>query len=302
MLKKLTKLFPSAVVSKSRPSGTEAFLSYCWFKDDSEKLWLGIPKQDASPEQLEVISSLYEQTSPESSPQLGANEKAWREFLLYGGPLPVREEKIVRIIQYRLDHDLGSGEEWPVHLTDFFYRMEAIIPLDRQFGLIVEEHSPSAYQEEDFRSISAAFENDFYARMTFFIGKSRPVLTRLSDAFSHERKIFTHSLDLLPAESVHTFEKVFPALLASQLPEIAGKLLDEDLVPFFQEDPELLETMKIFLEHNSNVSLAAKKLYIHRNTMQYRLDRFAEKSGINLKDYPSALAVYFACLKASYQK
>ncbi|MBU3113226.1 PucR family transcriptional regulator [Clostridium lacusfryxellense] len=46
----------------------------------------------------------------------------------------------------------------------------------------------------------------------------------------------------------------------------------------------LLETLEIYLEQQKNIGLAAECLYIHRNTMKYRINRIEEILGCNLKD------------------
>jgi DNA-binding PucR family transcriptional regulator len=45
-----------------------------------------------------------------------------------------------------------------------------------------------------------------------------------------------------------------------------------------------------------NVSLAAKKLYLHRNTLQYRVDKFIEKTGIDIKHFGNAVSIYLALM------
>jgi DNA-binding PucR family transcriptional regulator len=64
----------------------------------------------------------------------------------------------------------------------------------------------------------------------------------------------------------------------------------------FNDDPEMYSSIKVFLENNLNASLTAKKLYIHRNTLQYRIDKFIDKTGIQLKDFYGAYTVFLACL------
>jgi DNA-binding PucR family transcriptional regulator len=58
----------------------------------------------------------------------------------------------------------------------------------------------------------------------------------------------------------------------------------------------MYSSIKVFLENNLNASLTAKKLYIHRNTLQYRIDKFIDKTGIQLKDFYGAYTVFLACL------
>ncbi|GAB3794271.1 PucR family transcriptional regulator [Virgibacillus kimchii] len=54
----------------------------------------------------------------------------------------------------------------------------------------------------------------------------------------------------------------------------------------------LLKTLYYFLQADSNVHRAAKQLFIHQNTMNYRLKRISEVSGLDLKDPVQKTAVY----------
>lgn len=58
---------------------------------------------------------------------------------------------------------------------------------------------------------------------------------------------------------------------------------------------ELLLTAGAFLRCGLNASLAAETLIIHRNTFNYRLARFIERTGLDIRDYHNALLleIYF---------
>ncbi|MBY6268509.1 helix-turn-helix domain-containing protein, partial [Parageobacillus thermoglucosidasius] len=58
--------------------------------------------------------------------------------------------------------------------------------------------------------------------------------------------------------------------------------------------------IKTFFQCDLNVSLAAKKLYMHRNSLQYRIDKFIEKTGMDIKHFQGAVAVYLAMLIQEY--
>lgn len=60
------------------------------------------------------------------------------------------------------------------------------------------------------------------------------------------------------------------------------------------EEKELLHSVAIFLRENLNLSETAKKLFIHRNSMQYRLDKFIEKTGLDIRRFDEAVKVYLA--------
>jgi DNA-binding PucR family transcriptional regulator len=60
----------------------------------------------------------------------------------------------------------------------------------------------------------------------------------------------------------------------------------------FYDEEEFLHSMKIFIEKNQNTSEAAKALYLHRNTLINRLDKFYRVTGFDLKKFEDAAIIY----------
>lgn len=59
-------------------------------------------------------------------------------------------------------------------------------------------------------------------------------------------------------------------------------------------DAETIQTLETFFELDCNVSETAKKLYIHRNTLLYRLDKFKQESGLDVRTFNQAVHVKIA--------
>jgi len=78
-----------------------------------------------------------------------------------------------------------------------------------------------------------------------------------------------------------------PELSAFQ-EEILGGLLAHD------NAEDLIRTLEAYFEHNGNLSQTAQALYIHRNTLMYRMSRIGSITGLNLEDPRARLAVQLA--------
>ena len=65
------------------------------------------------------------------------------------------------------------------------------------------------------------------------------------------------------------------------------------------EDPELLQTLDVFFEHDTSPSLAAKALAVHRNTLTYRLERIAALTGVDPRRFEGAARLRAARIVAS---
>ena len=83
--------------------------------------------------------------------------------------------------------------------------------------------------------------------------------------------------------------------LSKSLPQL---LLDDadlylKLVSFKNEVSEdVLETIRIYLEFNMSVNMTAKALYTHRNTINYRITRFIELTGIDIRSTLNGYYIY----------
>ncbi|MFD2881944.1 PucR family transcriptional regulator [Paenibacillus rhizoplanae] len=58
----------------------------------------------------------------------------------------------------------------------------------------------------------------------------------------------------------------------------------------------MLLTLETFFEMDCNVSETAKKLYIHRNTLLYRLDKIKQETGADVRSFGDAAIVKLAML------
>lgn len=56
-------------------------------------------------------------------------------------------------------------------------------------------------------------------------------------------------------------------------------------------EPEMLGTLETFFSLDCNVSETAKKLYIHRNTLLYRLDKLKHETGLDVRQFRDAVLV-----------
>ena len=65
------------------------------------------------------------------------------------------------------------------------------------------------------------------------------------------------------------------------------------------EDADVMMAVDGFLENGMNISLAARKLYMHRNTLIYRLNKVRALTGLDLKNFDTALT--FRILRALYE-
>ena len=67
-------------------------------------------------------------------------------------------------------------------------------------------------------------------------------------------------------------------------------------------DEETLTTINKFFENNLNVSETSRQLYIHRNTLVYRLDKLQKSTNLDLRVFDDAITFKIALMVVKYMK
>ncbi len=78
--------------------------------------------------------------------------------------------------------------------------------------------------------------------------------------------------------------------------EIFGENIPSDL------DDEILNTINKFFENNLNVSEASRQLFVHRNTLVYRLEKLQKSTGLDLRNFDDALTFKIALMVVNYMR
>ncbi|GIO14914.1 hypothetical protein J19TS2_44690 [Cohnella xylanilytica] len=81
--------------------------------------------------------------------------------------------------------------------------------------------------------------------------------------------------------------------LLNGIPEATRARFTEELAgrPDLFTEPETISTLDAFFSMDCNVSETAKKLFIHRNTLLYRLDKLKQETGLDVRSFNDAVLV-----------
>ena len=67
-------------------------------------------------------------------------------------------------------------------------------------------------------------------------------------------------------------------------------------------DHETLFTIQKFFENNLNVSETSRQLFVHRNTLVYRIEKLQKSSGLEIRVFDEALTFKIALMVVNYMK
>ena len=145
--------------------------------------------------------------------------------------------------------------------------------------------------------VQSAIEDDFAVELQLFIGNRWATSSSVPLLYQAEKALFVEYLMHSHKRSSLEFAPVMLWAIANALVDIAP--IADELILLLSED-EVKELIEALWDAHGNVSKASQKLFLHRNTLQYRIDRFAEQTGLNVKDMNDLTLGHLLLQKQSY--
>ena len=292
MLEKLQRKFKNAITDQLPVTDPDRYL---WLKN-GEGRSIGIPHNDLTADEVQLLELLFD-TSVFSAPPPSHFHNQWQRYLLLAGiPLPLTGWKRVRFTYFRLAHGDVSPREFEEAILSFVSRDSIWYWESKTEGVLIEGDSGNTLSKSSLHSASSTLEADFYVKIRLYMGHFHIPGPELRHHYQIEKRCFSLALDHLAEHKVTDLAAVLPhALLEPDMIAERAWFVQEMLGDTL-EDTELLRTVKTYIESGSNATLAAKILYIHRNSLQYRIDKFTEKTGLDIKNFHHALTTYLVLL------
>lgn len=128
-------------------------------------------------------------------------------------------------------------------------------------------------------------------------------LTDLPESFMHVTTTETCGLLFSGSESVHGYHNLGLGKIVTRLSyDDCSEYINEHLgsFRFASLDSELSTTINAFFETGLSMAKTARRLFIHRNTLVYRLEKFEKLSGLDLRNFDDAVTARLAMLMEMY--
>ena len=152
-----------------------------------------------------------------------------------------------------------------------------------------------------FESLLEELGRDF-GELLVSVGLSRPAarLGELGSAYSDAQRAVRMGRRAYGGGSVYDYQQmgVYRLLFTHNDPDSLREFYEDYLAPLVQYDQkhgsDLVHTIEAYYQNNGNTLATAEQLYIHRNTLNYRLKRASETLGFDVDDVERKLCVSLA--------
>lgn len=153
------------------------------------------------------------------------------------------------------------------------------------------------------RSIVDTLHTEYYVNCLIGIGTIVTGIKDLPRSFKESQIALEVGKVFDTEKTIVTYENLGIARLIYQLPTT---LCETFLREIFKKgsivglDHETLFTIQKFFENNLNVSETSRKLFVHRNTLVYRLEKIKKLTGLDLREFDDAIVFKVALMVKKY--
>lgn len=287
MIEQLKKHFGNAFVQ------TEANQphKYEWYKTIEGDLF-GVLRQSLTQKEKNLLSSLFIHQTSDFLP-LTSEENSWFNILYTDHSKLTQFEvpKKIRFTQFFIRDQLNEKKIFVETVRSLFPNPIILIWENEHEGIIIEKDYIKGL--EDLQFTTQAIIGDFLIDLSFYVGNilNFSSIQTLKETLHFQKEAYLLARQLFK-KNVYNHYEILPFMILKGIKQEDLIIITKNYLQSLLADEEMLKTLQTYLANNMNLSLTAKKLYVHRNSVQYRIDKFIENTGIDIKNFPEAVTVY----------
>lgn len=153
------------------------------------------------------------------------------------------------------------------------------------------------------RSIVDTLISEFYTHATVGIGTVVVGVKDLAKSFKEAQVALEVGKVFDTDKTIISYDNLGIARLIYQLPTTLCEMFLREVFKrgsIESLDQETLFTIQRFFENNLNVSETSRKLFVHRNTLVYRLEKIKKLTGLDLREFDHAIVFKVALMVKKY--
>ena len=252
----------------------------------SSNQWLLLKKSSLTQREQELISLLLEKES-------AFDGGPWYDYLVHNrGKMPQNVQKIQFVHCHLFHYENETIGSWLEMMRTILPNRIADFQLSSQDYIFVLDQTRLVPVKDVLRDTLSAIEYDFSLTLTIQIGQIWPLIFEesYSELFQAEHTLFVKWWKQVQHSNVYSFSQLF--LWGIGQKDFILPILTKKLHQLIESQDQLVDIIAALWENTAVVTKAAQQLYIHRNTLQYHIDKWEELTGLQPKDLTDLTLCY----------
>lgn len=203
----------------------------------------------------------------------------------------------------------GKNDMIPYDIIQNMYpdkNKDYVISVGEHDIVLVKEIKPN-YDMRDIekmaKAITDTLSSEFYTKVSIGIGTAVDNIKDLARSYEEAQVALEVGKVFDTDKSIISYENLGIGRLIYQLPTTLCEMFLQEVFKkgsLESLDRETLTTIQSFFENNLNVSETSRKLFVHRNTLVYRLEKIRKLTGLDLREFEHAITFKVALMVKKY--
>ena len=293
MIEQLKKIYSTLIVYKD--GSDELALDYNWFTTEKNEI-IGIRNEELTSKDISLLTTFLSPYNVKF-PTPTVAENNWRKLIF---STELKEEKDwkpdnpFRFVYFSFNKNQIEPVLFKDAIEALFDKQVPVLWENEHEGFLIEQQT----MEEESISLEQIIDtlmSDLYVKINFFVGPYKKDLVNITLHYNSLTNV-AKRVFLYTNKSVVTFVDAIPFLLTKQTEAELRMDISKTILQEYIDDEETIKMIETFFSCNLNLSETSKVLHLHRNSLQYRLDRFYEKTGMDIRQFHDAMTVSLALL------
>ena len=214
------------------------------------------------------------------------------------------ESRIVFLIKF-----FGKTDMMPFEMLQNMFpdkSKDYVISVGEHDIVLVKDVKPGMETKEVEKiatNIADTLSAEFYTKVAIGISTTVENIKDLARAYKEAQVALEVGKVFETEKNIISYENLGIGRLIYQLPTTLCEMFLQEVFKkgsLESLDRETLMTIQCFFENNLNVSETSRKLFVHRNTLVYRLEKIRKLTGLDLREFEHAITFKVALMVKKY--
>lgn len=284
MINKLVNIYPNSLVNPDEESLINKE-EYYLIREESDSIYISLEELDQK--QIHLLDLLTNKTNSENKPLTSLEELLTKGIL--APEIECEEGQLVYLHVSYLQKN--NFELWKTTLEDSMSEiLDFYLMTDQFIILLLEVKEDKKTNLIKLEEVTKSLDQDFSLFTQGMIGQITYLNRQTRDVFNFEQKLFASRITRKRIEGMVSLSEVLIDEISSLMSE--KEPIFPKLASYLADKNEVKDLIHLLFKNQGNLSQTADELFVHRNTLSYRMKQFYDQTGFDLASFPDLILCY----------
>ena len=251
--------------------------------------WLLLKEEELTEREKQLISWLGGEEEVAPNP--------WYQYLIDGKGEAPQVIKKMQLVYCHLSHSTAEGmASWLEMMQTLLPNFRATLQLSGQDYVLILDQDQSLPVADILKDTVSAMEYDFNIRLSILVGQvwTESKEGKVAPVIRAEQAVFRAWIRE-GHQGVYRFSQLY--LWGIEQAGLDLTPIKESLHQLIESQDQLQDIIVALCDNGAVVTKAAQQLYLHRNSLQYKIDKWEELTGLQLKNLTDLALCYHLVLQ-----